>query len=312
MAPKGDAKETPPALLTNPLRSPFTSQWHVESREISAETAKLRAQLAAAQRERERLLNEPRRRNEWPGLAGELLIKNPPPPPRAVGAVARLRAAIDNGWIGSNPSRETIDALRGLDREVLWLALHLDSHADTLQARISRDLRKRRAVERRHSKALAAFRRAVDGLAETTPDRRRVPIERTTDIADAITVVENAMILALDDARLWCQMLESYAADIETKARPHAASRWRGHQLAWLLEALRQNAARGRPWTLLRLAKLILKSSEDFVISPCPKLVEKYAGNEEGLTNAIKKQIAKAGKIRGRASSRNRKTGPLH
>ncbi len=329
MRPKGDARETDLPAIRDRLSDAFAhamrdpaerEQDRLDLEATRAELARLEAEVARLESQQLDALKHagPGPVNDWPGLAAAMLIKDPPPALGAGTPTSRLRAAIDDGWIVRETSSETVDALRAFDRDVLWRVLHLDADPATA-ARYRRDLKGRRDRVASLVRRQRSFRLAVEGFSADAKERRRfyaAPGETLQTATDAIATLEREFILCIDDAEIGCRMLASFVSDIERKTAAHGRAQFRGRQLRWLFDALCANAAKARPWTHRRFAKLILSSTKDFVVPPCPRLVEAYAGDEVGLSEMIKKQIAKAetlgkvGKIRPRASTRNRQSIP--
>jgi hypothetical protein len=216
-------------------------------------------------------------------------------------AADRIGAAIRDGWVHRSPSRETRDALLAVDVDHLWTSLHLDSSASAtgtaaLAARLRRDLRAKRKMQAEAVKRQQAFRFSVDGLKAF----------QDPELGSAIDLLDRTLDLLVSEAGLGVSMLMSFSADVDDSSRPQAAARWRGEALSALLQRLRMRQPKARPWTLRRLTKLILNSSTDFRVPPCPVLVASYSGDEDALRETIKKQVDKAGKTRAVGARKNR------
>jgi hypothetical protein len=304
LGPLGRALE---ALRTRPMSSEDVDALRERLTTTEKEIASRRLELANAERERDRLLARPRRKNHWPALAGALLPRYGESVP--ADATARLALAVSNGWIRKESSQETRDALRAIDHETLWRALHLDTDADALLSTMKRDLRQRIAHEKACEERLASFDHGVSGLSLKALDPTRASSDELRRLRAMLTLRE-ALLVECQDAATGRSMLESFVADVESKSRPHAAKDWRCAQLQWLFGVLQAAQHRERRWTLPRLARLVLASSDDFVEAPCPQFVARYMKKDDALHELLKKQFSRAGTNQPRALSGNRRNFP--
>lgn len=205
-----------------------------------------------------------------------------------------LRGAIDAGWIVRVPSTITRRALRVIDHEVLWLALHLD--VDEIDAGVfSRKLRERseqwaadaRTLRERAALIGRALSPGLDrALARQLRDRQGARIVGTM-LAD-LEHARDVLILRAAFAADWRLRYEQAITRAERRRSPRYAGRWRAAVLGWLLRRL------GAKWTRRNLAELIIASMTDFTREhrpPCSAFVD---GNDVDMfADRIKHMLAR-------------------
>lgn len=200
---------------------------------------------------------------------------------RINGSVAGdVRAAIDAGWLVREPEAITKRALKAIDHETLWLALHLDTDKEAsasvraLRTRYQQWATDARTLRRR----VALIDQVIGPELDRTLERTCVsPFGRTRVDTERVVTTLSALRLALADHADYATVT-SWRFDImhersDRRRSPRYAGRWRAAVLRWLLRVLSEHDEHGKRWTLRDLAALIVASKTDFTRAPCPAFV---------------------------------------
>jgi hypothetical protein len=184
-----------------------------------------------------------------------------------------LPAAIDADWIVREPKLVTKRALKVIDHEVLWLALHLDTDNASAFVEAVRRRCEQLADDARTLRARATMLDRVVGPELDMAIAHLAGHHRGGELARKRWLKKSAYMLAdMEDA---CDQLNAIAttaeinhghyrgvaALMERRRSPKHSGQWRAVVLAWLLRVL---GAGGKRWTHRDLAELIIVSQGDY------------------------------------------------
>jgi hypothetical protein len=211
-----------------------------------------------------------------------------------------LPAAIDADWIVRYPDLVTKRALKVIDHEVLWLALHLDTDNASVFVEAARRRCKQLADDAHTLRARATMLDRVVGPELDMAIARLAGHHRGGELARKRWLKKSAYMLAdLEDARDQLNAIATTAeinhghyqgvvALMERRRSPKHSGEWRAAVLRWLLRKL------GADWTRRNLAELIIASQRDYTREHRPPCAAFVGGADvDTLADHIKRLLAR-------------------